>query len=434
MEIRDRWWRSHVAEMLISWGGGCWVGGVFVRVDLLSGVVQRDRKSGEYVNLGMGQKSVAYDPFGLNTSQNVSQTHSTSSFSSNFGFEPTHSSTPTRASKQNKHTRRPIRLITVNCCSVVGKTAELAHLIDSTRPDIILGTESWLTPNVSRAEVFTRHYTVHRRDRKGQTGGGVFIAVHEDLTSSEDPELAKDSEILWCRIKLRGCHSLLVGCFYHPHTHNTDSMKAFVDSTHLAATTRNATVILSGDFHLPGWHWPTKTLKAGAPYPIVHRTFMDTVNDLGWEQVVPVPTRGENFLDLFLTDHPNLVQRTENLPGLADHDAVYTEFQIHPPKKCQPQRQIPLYNEQCIEALKQAATKLDQHTMATFNEDGSVEAIWTELCQGLIEAVAQHVPHKTAKSKRSLPWIDRDTRKLRKRRDCIPIIQSDGFWTLNNLL
>ena len=28
LEIRDRWWRSHVAEMLISWGGG-----VFVRVD-----------------------------------------------------------------------------------------------------------------------------------------------------------------------------------------------------------------------------------------------------------------------------------------------------------------------------------------------------------------------------------------------------------------
>ena len=178
-------------------------------------------------------------------------------------------------------------------------------------------------------------------------------------------------------------------------------------------------VFLGGHFNLPGWHWPTKTLKAGALYPIVHRTFMDTVNDLGWEQVAPVPTQGKNFLDLFLTDPPNLVQRTENIPGLADHDAVCMEFQIHPPKKRQPQRQIPLYNEQCIEALQQAATKLDQHIMATFNEDSSVEAIWTELCQGLREAVAQHVPHKTAKSKCSLPWIDRDTRKLIKRRDCI---------------
>ena len=44
--------------MLISWGGGWGVGGVFVRVDLLSGVVPRDRKSGEYVNLGMGHSFV----------------------------------------------------------------------------------------------------------------------------------------------------------------------------------------------------------------------------------------------------------------------------------------------------------------------------------------------------------------------------------------
>ena len=58
LEIRDRWWRSHVAEMLISWGGGCWVGEVFVRVDLLSGVVLRDCESGEYVNLGMGHSFV----------------------------------------------------------------------------------------------------------------------------------------------------------------------------------------------------------------------------------------------------------------------------------------------------------------------------------------------------------------------------------------
>ena len=58
LEIRDRWWRSHVAQMLISWGGGWGVGGVFVRVDLLSGVVPRDRKSGEYVNLGMGHSFV----------------------------------------------------------------------------------------------------------------------------------------------------------------------------------------------------------------------------------------------------------------------------------------------------------------------------------------------------------------------------------------
>ena len=41
---------------ILGWEVG--VGGVFVRVDLLSGVVPRDRKSGEYVNLGMGHSFV----------------------------------------------------------------------------------------------------------------------------------------------------------------------------------------------------------------------------------------------------------------------------------------------------------------------------------------------------------------------------------------
>ena len=41
--------------MLISWGGG---GERFVRVELFSGVVPRDRKSGGYVSLGMGHSFV----------------------------------------------------------------------------------------------------------------------------------------------------------------------------------------------------------------------------------------------------------------------------------------------------------------------------------------------------------------------------------------
>ena len=54
----NHWWRSHVAEMLISWGGGGGGGGGFVRVELLSGVVPRDRKSGGYVSLDIGQRKL----------------------------------------------------------------------------------------------------------------------------------------------------------------------------------------------------------------------------------------------------------------------------------------------------------------------------------------------------------------------------------------
>ena len=34
---------------------------------------------------------------------------------------------------------------------------------------------------------------------------------------------------------------------------------------------------------------------------------MDDINDVGWEQMVQDPTKGENYLELFVTNHPNLV-------------------------------------------------------------------------------------------------------------------------------
>lgn len=106
---------------------------------------------------------------------------------------------------------------------------------------------------------------------------------------------------------------------------------------------------------------------------------MDDINDLGWEQMVQESTREENFLDLFLMNHPNLVPRTETLPGLSDHDAAYMELHIHPLKKCQPKQMIPIFTEECREPLKEAAKWLNDHIIATFDENSEVEEIWTEL-------------------------------------------------------
>ena len=135
--------------------------------------------------------------------------------------------------------------------------------------------------------------------------------------------------------------------------------------------------------------------------------------------MVQDPTRGENYLDLFLTNHPNLVPRTEILPGLADHDAVYMELQVHPPKKYQPKRLIPIYTEECKEPLKDAARQLNNRIMSVFNENSGVEDIWTELKTGLSQALIEHVPHKQTKSKPSHPWVDHETKKLIQRRNRI---------------
>jgi hypothetical protein len=49
-------------------------------------------------------------------------------------------------------------------------------------------------------------------------------------------------------------------------------------------------------------------------------------------QLIDQPTRLTNTLDLVLTNRPGKVLRTETIPGISDHDIVYTEFDFRPVK------------------------------------------------------------------------------------------------------
>ena len=49
----------------------------------------------------------------------------------------------------------PLRILIMNCQSINNKRAELHTVnIDSAKPDIILGNESWLTPDIKNTEIF----------------------------------------------------------------------------------------------------------------------------------------------------------------------------------------------------------------------------------------------------------------------------------------
>ena len=81
-------------------------------------------------------------------------------------------STPTRASQQDKWKKRPLCLLNINFQSSPGKRAEILNLLESTRPDIVVGTETWLDSSIQDSEVFPGTYKVFRKDRN-RYGGGV---------------------------------------------------------------------------------------------------------------------------------------------------------------------------------------------------------------------------------------------------------------------
>ena len=74
-----------------------------------------------------------------------------------------------------------LHVVNINFQSVMAKKAELHHLIDSTKPDIIIGTETWLHEGIKTQEFLPDNfdYSVYRSDRKTSSDhhGGVLIAV-----------------------------------------------------------------------------------------------------------------------------------------------------------------------------------------------------------------------------------------------------------------
>ena len=110
----------------------------------------------------------------------------------------------------------PLRILILNCQSIKNKKAEIHAVINSAKPDIILGNESWLTPEIKNSEIFPDSFDAIRKDRVGDAHGGVFIAFRHDLLCIETPELDTDCEIIWCKLNIIGCRTLYLGSFYRP--------------------------------------------------------------------------------------------------------------------------------------------------------------------------------------------------------------------------
>ena len=305
----------------------------------------------------------------------------------------------------------------INFQGIVGKVPQLTNVIQSTKPDVIIGTETWIDSSVKTVELFPPQYTVYRKDRN-RNGGGVLIAISNSLSSNEVPELSIDGcELIWAKIKMKGRKHLLVGSYYRPHTKDEASLDKFATACQRAIATHNMTII-GGDLNFPAFDWNNKTLKTRKNHPGLHYKFLDLIHELGLTQMVTSPTRKDNTLDLYLTNYPSLVPRVETAPGLSDHDTVYLEFDLNPTRQRPVKRDIKLYNKANWTELKNTASVLSNEITSKYSINSDTESIWKDLKDGLHNMENDHVPSKTiGTSKTHVPWMDTTTLRLIRKRD-----------------
>lgn len=215
----------------------------------------------------------------------------------------------------------------------------------------------------------------------------------------------------------KGEPNLSLGVFYRPDVSHSESLE------HLEVLFENlrsesGDIFIGGDFNFPGWDWETQTLKPGTPYPTLHQRFMDLLDDYGLAQIVTKPTRGDNTLDLLITNNPEAVISNDVIGGMSDHEIPVTVLKATPCRKPKSGREIPVYGKADWPGLKEHMIRVGErvnHLHASSSAE--VDELWKSFQAGLAEGVRKYIPHRKASSKDRLPWLSRLTKSLMRRRD-----------------
>ena len=144
----------------------------------------------------------------------------------------------------------------MNARSLVNKSAEFQSLAADL--DIIAVTETWLKPHILDCEILPGlDFSIHRRDRKDKTGGGVMLAVKNSIQTLRRKDLEGDAEIVLCELRPEARRKILAVVFYRPPNSNLDHLKELKKSLRHASQFNFDQIIICGDFNLPDIDWST---------------------------------------------------------------------------------------------------------------------------------------------------------------------------------
>ena len=304
-------------------------------------------------------------------------------------------------------------IINVNCRSLrsQNKAVDLISLMKEHNANIVIGTESWLTSEISDAEVFPADFVVYRKDRSAKVGGGVFVACHASLRSRREQELETDVEIVWCSVQDRNGGKVYISSFYRPPDSDDAYMDQFLASLTCAKDVcKGRKLICGGDFNLPDIEWATGTVTPGGRHQVPSSNLINCLNDLGLEQLVTSPTRVHNILDLVITNSPQYVQSIEVCEGISDHSIVVCDFHLKLKIKQKKKRKVFCYGRADFDIINSKLTE-EYTTYIVGFHDRSVEENWRLFSDTVQSVVLEYVPSKMVKSNGDPVWYDKCTRK-----------------------
>ena len=317
-------------------------------------------------------------------------------------------------------TKNSFTTLNINFCSYFSKRDTFLNLIASLSqsPDVIFGTETWLTSDFLTSELNLIDYDIYRRDREEKGGGGIFIGVKKKFKSVLISK-GKFSESVFVKIPVFKKPPVIVSCIYRAPDLSLDQCQNLCeDIREVKAKFKRSVFWLAGDFNLPDIDWNYFSTTGHNYSRSINQIFLDLICELGLSQTVDRPTRGKNILDLVFTSNLDLHQKSQVIPGVSDHDAVLTESKLFFKIKKPNRREIKLWNKADMTKLrtdtKNFATLFKVHHGKHLND---INSMWSCIKANLQLIINDNVPCKMTSSGSTLPWITAQTKRLIRNRN-----------------
>ena len=315
----------------------------------------------------------------------------------------------TNPSNLGTHTSSTLKCLLTNSRSIVNKMEDLVQIVTEENPDLIFITETWGNENIPNAELKLDAYELLRLDRISTRGGGCIIHYksHLNITVEETLLGARGTESLYCKIK--GHHSeILLGVIYNSPA-NSQEEENNIHEVIREACGKYRSVVIVGDFNHRSIDWNTMHAeREGQP-------FLDTIQDCFLNQKVDEPTRGENVLDLVLTNNDNLIDNVivKEPLGMSDHNTVYFDLKLHIDPPNWKMNYKDFRRGDYLEMSKQLNST---NWTELLDDKTSVEDKWYAFKTRLEVIVDEHVPTRTRKKRKQPPWWNEQIRRARKQK------------------
>ena len=163
--------------------------------------------------------------------------------------------------------------------------------------------ETWLTTEISDAELFLQNYTLYRSNRSAKEGstshGGTMVAIKSSISSEEiQTDYDNIGSIAACQVSL-GNLSLCIVCVYSP-PHDSKYTYTICDFEQLFLFLKKQQkahdeLIVYGVLNLDQINW--NTLEPGTDR---EKMFLEDIEDLNLQQKIDFKTSVTGILDLML--------------------------------------------------------------------------------------------------------------------------------------